>query len=208
MLAASGGGVQGLPGMRQQAAPKAFQPPGGNLSSLYKATPGGRPTLLGGSGQVQLPESNIAAGVGGMNFPGAGPAAARFPGMGMPGNGMMAGSMAAMTASMAAAMTASAAMGPGGSLGSTFPAHGGFAAEPERGQSDPNVEEVAAVEERQWFYKDGSGATQGPFTSSMMSSWSRSGHFPPETLVRAGDETEFSELGNGMRLIMSSLSEN
>lgn len=69
----------------------------------------------------------------------------------------------------------------------------------------PAVEEVALQEERQWYYKDASGNVQGPFTSSMMSGWSRSGCFPPDTLVRGEEESEFSELGNGMRLLTASL---
>ncbi|CAK9028708.1 unnamed protein product [Durusdinium trenchii] len=69
------------------------------------------------------------------------------------------------------------------------------------------VEEATPMEERQWFYKDASGMVQGPYSSSVMSSWSRSGFFPAETMVRSADETSFTELGNGMRLIMSSLKE-
>eukprot|EP00913_Durusdinium_trenchii_P003922 g3631.t1 len=65
------------------------------------------------------------------------------------------------------------------------------------------VEEATPMEERQWFYKDASGMVQGPYSSSVMSSWSRSGFFPAETMVRSADETSFTELGNGMRLIMS-----
>lgn len=72
----------------------------------------------------------------------------------------------------------------------------------------PAVEEAAPMEERQWFYKDASGAVQGPYSSSVMSSWSRSGFFPADTMVRSEDEDEFSQLGNGMRLIMASLKED
>jgi len=61
------------------------------------------------------------------------------------------------------------------------------------------------VEERQWFYKDAAGRQQGPYPSSVMARWSRSGAFPPETLVRSEDDAEFSELGNGMRLTLASL---
>ena len=67
----------------------------------------------------------------------------------------------------------------------------------------PAVEEATPMEERQWFYKDASGMVQGPFSSSVMSSWSRSGFFPADTLVRSEEDEEFSELGNGMCLIMS-----
>jgi len=69
----------------------------------------------------------------------------------------------------------------------------------------PSVEEAAPVEERHWFYKDAAGNEQGPYPSSVMSGWSRSGFFPPETMVRSEDEAEFSELGNGMRLTLASM---
>ncbi|CAE7177847.1 NEW1 [Symbiodinium microadriaticum] len=76
---------------------------------------------------------------------------------------------------------------------------------PSAAASAPSVEEAAPVEERQWFYKDAAGRQQGPYPSSVMARWSRSGAFPPETLVRSEDEADFSELGNGMRLTLASL---
>jgi len=59
--------------------------------------------------------------------------------------------------------------------------------------------------QRKWYYRDTSGCVQGPFSSSVMSEWSRKGFFPEETLVRAEDEETFSELGNGMRLLAAAL---
>lgn len=67
-----------------------------------------------------------------------------------------------------------------------------------------SVEELQPLEQRRWRYKDAFGDVQGPFSSSQMSTWSRAGCFPPETLVRADDEPEFAPLGNGMRLLTAS----
>lgn len=60
--------------------------------------------------------------------------------------------------------------------------------------------------ERNWYYKDVGGAVQGPFASTTMFAWSRLGLFPPETPLRAEDETEFSEFGSGMRLLTQAMS--
>jgi len=67
----------------------------------------------------------------------------------------------------------------------------------------PGVAEEVKQVERNWFYKDAEGVVQGPFTSSVMSGWSQQGFFPEDTLVRAEEEEDFSELGNGMKLLLS-----
>mmetsp|Transcript_159541 Transcript_159541/g.488203 ORF Transcript_159541/g.488203 Transcript_159541/m.488203 type:complete len:144 (+) Transcript_159541:3-434(+) len=72
------------------------------------------------------------------------------------------------------------------------------------GLVQPREEHPTSLQ-RKWFYKDSHGNVQGPFTSAMMSDWSRKGFFPETTLVKAEDEEAFTELGNGMRLLTEAL---
>jgi len=78
--------------------------------------------------------------------------------------------------------------------------------EPDRGHDrDRGGGRAEGEDTRMWYYKDTQGIVQGPFASSVMSGWCRQGLFPPETQVRAQDEAEFSELGNGIRLLTAAL---
>eukprot|EP00441_Pelagodinium_beii_P014608 CAMPEP_0197662688 /NCGR_PEP_ID=MMETSP1338-20131121/54349_1 /TAXON_ID=43686 ORGANISM="Pelagodinium beii, Strain RCC1491" /NCGR_SAMPLE_ID=MMETSP1338 /ASSEMBLY_ACC=CAM_ASM_000754 /LENGTH=393 /DNA_ID=CAMNT_0043240633 /DNA_START=119 /DNA_END=1300 /DNA_ORIENTATION=+ len=71
---------------------------------------------------------------------------------------------------------------------------------PTIGTPLPGKTATAAAGERTWFYQDTSGNIQGPFPTSQMRSWLSEKHFPPETLIRAADETDFTPLGDGSRV--------
>lgn len=149
--------------------------PAGTLASLYRAPPGGRPSLISGPGRPQAESTPMTAPA---------PEAARpAPATGSrPDDSGNARSASRQPARLAA----------GNAPGPAAPV-------------EDAVEDAVPHEERQWYYKDADGAVQGPFTSSLMSAWSRQNFFPPETLVRAEDEKDFSELGNGMRLLTGSI---
>mmetsp|Transcript_103052 Transcript_103052/g.204571 ORF Transcript_103052/g.204571 Transcript_103052/m.204571 type:complete len:642 (-) Transcript_103052:238-2163(-) len=80
------------------------------------------------------------------------------------------------------------------------PHHPAQAAPPETLQLQPVDVELP---DRKWYYKDAEGNVQGPYAAAAMSEWSRQGFFPETLLVKAEDEQDFSELGNGMRLLMA-----
>ena len=59
-----------------------------------------------------------------------------------------------------------------------------------------NGSKIAAAPQAKFYYKDESGATQGPFLASDMKSWFLGGYLGLELLVKRDDDDEFAPLRN------------
>jgi len=82
-----------------------------------------------------------------------------------------------------------------------YDGYGGYGGGDAAADGGISAQSPSASPERQWYYKDSYGQVQGPFPTSKMQEWVGAGHLGAQIEARAIDETDFSPIGDGSRIV-------